>query len=89
MRRRRWHRVGLSLHVVAVGWESRSAWIHAARSLSGQFEEAMMEQEAVSEEAAVEIGADGDEAFGKAKESLELTFPDRGSKPAVKKVKEA
>ena len=47
------------------------------------------EQEAGSEEAAVEIVPDGDEAFGKAKESLELTFPDRGSKPAVKKVKEA
>jgi len=66
------------------------AWIHAARSLSGQFEEAMKEQEeAGSEEAAVEIVPDGDEAFGKAKESLELTFPDRGAKPAVKKVKEA
>ena len=53
-------------------------------------EEAMKEQEeAGSEEAAVEIVPDGDEAFGKAKESLELTFPDRGSKPAVKKVKEA
>ena len=65
------------------------AWIHAARSLSGRFEEAMKEQEAVSEEAAVEIVPDGDEAFGKAKESLELTFPDRGAKPAVKKVKEA
>ena len=54
-----------------------------------KIEEAMKEQEAGSEEAAVEIVPDGDEAFGKAKESLELTFPDRGSKPAVKKVKEA
>ena len=31
----------------------------------------MKEQEAVSEEAAVEIVPDGDEAFGKAKESLD------------------